>query len=99
MNIEKIYEKYDGLCAYCGQRITINDMKVDQMMPESMEFDNLMPCCNTCKDYKGNDDIEEFREKLKTMHELMILYNRGIALNYGIIRIFPFHGKFLFERY
>lgn len=99
MNIEKIYEKYDGLCAYCGQRITINDMKVDQMMPESMEFDNLMPCCNTCKDYKRNDDIEEFREKLKTMHELMILYNRGIALNYGIIKIFPFHGKFLFERY
>jgi 5-methylcytosine-specific restriction endonuclease McrA len=97
MNIEKIYEKYNGLCAYCGQRITINDMKVDQMMPESMEFDNLMPCCNTCKDYKGNDDIEEFREKLKTIHWDYI--KLSIAMNYGIIRIFPFNGKFLFERY
>ena len=97
MNIEKIYEKYDGLCAYCGQRITINDMKVDQMMPELMEFDNLMPSCNTCKDYKGTDDIEEFREKLKTIHRDYM--NLSIAMNYGIIRIFPFHGKFLFERY
>ena len=99
MNIEKIYEKYDGLCAYCGQRITINEMQVDQMMPESIEFDNLMPSCSTCKDYKRNDNIEEFREKLKNMHELVISYNRGIAFNYGIIKIFPFHGRFLFERY
>jgi len=25
--------------------------------------------------------------------------NLSIPMNYGIIRIFPFHGKFLFERY
>lgn len=99
MNIEKIYEKYDGLCAYCGQRITIEEMKVDQMQPESMEFDNLMPCCYTCKDYKGNDDIEEFREKLKGFHKLVIAYNQGIAMNYGMFKIHPFVGRFLFERY
>jgi 5-methylcytosine-specific restriction endonuclease McrA len=99
MNKEKIYEKLEGLCAYCGQRISLENMQVDQMMPESMEFDNLMPCCSTCKDYKGNDNIEEFREKLKKMHEQIIAYNQGIAMNYGIIKVWPYHGKFLFERY
>jgi len=99
MNKEKIYEKLEGLCAYCGQRISLENMQVDQMMPESMEFDNLMPCCSTCKDYKENDNIEEFREKLKKMHEQIIAYNQGIAMNYGIIKVWPYHGKFLFERY
>ena len=37
MNIEKIYEKYDGLCAYCGQRITINDMKVENYGEDKQE--------------------------------------------------------------
>jgi len=101
INKQQVFEKLElnGLCAYCGQRITLETMQVDHMIPNIDTFDNLMPCCSTCKDYKGNDNIEEFREKLKKMHEQIIAYNQGIAMNYGIIKVWPYHGKFLFERY
>jgi 5-methylcytosine-specific restriction endonuclease McrA len=103
MNIDKqkIFEKLDfiGLCAYCGQKITIHDMQVDKMVSNIESFDNLMPCCYECKSYKGNKDIEEFREQLKNMHKRIIENNQGIAMNYGIIKINAFVGKFLFERW
>ena len=98
---QKVFEKLDfnGLCAYCGQRITIEDMQIDYMVPNVESFDNLMPCCSDCKWYKGDDDIEKFRENLKNMHKQIISYNQGIAMNYGMIKINPFVGKFLFERW
>jgi 5-methylcytosine-specific restriction endonuclease McrA len=98
---QKVFEKLElnGLCAYCGQRITLENMQVDHMIPNVDSFDNLMPCCYECKSYKGNKHIEEFREELKNMHKQIIAYNQGIAMNYGIVKVWPYHGKFLFERY
>jgi 5-methylcytosine-specific restriction endonuclease McrA len=98
---QKVFEKLElnGLCAYCGQRITLENMQVDHMIPNVDSFDNFMPCCYECKFYKGNKNIEEFREELKNMHKQIIAYNQGIAMNYGIVKVFPYHGKFLFERY
>ena len=98
---KKVFEKLElnGLCAYCGQRITLENMQVDHMIPNVDSFDNLMPCCSDCKLYKGDDDIETFRENLKNMHKQIISYNQGIAMNYGIVKVWPYHGKFLFERY
>ena len=74
-------------------------MEVDHMVSNQESFDNLMPCCSDCKWYKGNDDIETFRENLKNMHKQIISYNKGIPINYGMIKIWPWHGKFLFERW
>jgi hypothetical protein len=100
MNIEKIYEKYDGLCAYCGQRITIEEVKVDQMQSESIEFDNLMPICGDCSNYKKYNDLESFREIIKNLHQSLQPNDIvKIMKNYGMIKIHPFNGKFLFERY
>ena len=101
INKQKVFEKLelDGLCADCGQRISLENMQVDHMIPNIDTFDNLMPCCSTCKDYKGNDDIEKFRENLQTMLKQIIEYNQGIAMNYGIVKVWPYHGKFLFERW
>jgi len=98
---QKVFEKLElnGLCAYCGQRITLENMQVDHMIPNVDSFDNLMPCCYECKSYKGNKNIEQFREELKNMHKKIMAYNQGIAMNYGMIKITPFVGKFLFERY
>ena len=100
MNIEKIYEKYDGLCAYCGQRITIEEVKVDQMEPESMEFENLMPICEDCQNLKKDNDLESFREIVKNLHQSLQPDDVvKIMRNYGMVKIHPFVGRFLFERY
>ena len=100
MNIEKIYEKYDGLCAYCGQRITIEEVKVDQMEPESMELDNLMPICEDCQNLKKDNDLESFREIVKNLHQSLRSDDVvKIMEKYGMVKIHPFNGRFLFERY
>ena len=86
---QKVFEKLElnGLCAYCGQRITLENMEVDHMIPNVDSFDNLMPCCYECKSYKKNKNIEEFREELKNMHKQIMAYNQGIAMNYGIEKV------------
>lgn len=28
-----VYEKYDGHCAYCGEKIAYEDMQVDHFIP------------------------------------------------------------------
>ena len=48
---QKVFEKLDftGLCAYCGQRITIENMQIDQLVPNVESFDNLYsPNCSKC---------------------------------------------------
>jgi len=32
---QKVYQKYDGRCAYCGREIIYKDMQVDHIIPKS----------------------------------------------------------------
>lgn len=34
----KVYQKYDGHCAYCGEIINIKDMQVDHLIPKANYF-------------------------------------------------------------
>lgn len=34
INRQEVYDKYDGRCAYCGQKIEIKDMQVDHIIPK-----------------------------------------------------------------
>ena len=49
---QKVYEKYNGCCAYCGISLEYKDMQVDHLHPVqkggSNELENLMPACCTC---------------------------------------------------
>ena len=31
---QKVYDKYNGHCAYCGKPITIKDNQVDHILPK-----------------------------------------------------------------
>lgn len=53
----KIYNKYNGRCAYCGCKLEYKDMQVDHIIPQRIagstnDLDNLMPTCRTCNHYK-----------------------------------------------
>ena len=61
-------------------------------------FENLMPSCRRCNHYKRASSLEEFREQLKTIYKrLMQIYIVKVAVDYGIIEINVFNGKFYFE--
>ncbi len=110
----KIYEKYNSHCGYCGKLLkTVKDMQVDHIEPQWKvltaktkeewdkihSFDNLMPSCRRCNHYKRTDNLEQFRNKMKTLHERVCSHYIGkVALDYGIVSIKPFDGLFYFEK-
>lgn len=78
---QKVYEKYNGHCAYCGKKIKYSEMQVDHLIPvclaESYNVfrnvdpavvdaeENLMPACRRCNHYKRGDSLEYFRREIE----------------------------------
>ena len=109
---QKVYNKYNGRCGYCGKRIEYKRMQVDHIEPQYKKvdplyfgvtididcFENLMPSCSRCNHYKRAFNLENFRELIKTIHErIQKQYINKVALDYGIIAVNPFNGQFFFE--
>ena len=108
---QKVWLKYNKHCAYCGREIEYRDMQIDHLAPiayapfpydknsKVYSFDNLMPSCRRCNHYKRALNLERFRRLMKTLHErISNQYISKVAIDYGIIKIKPFHGFFYFER-
>lgn len=78
---EEVYQKYNGHCAYCGQKIELRDMQVDHFVPQNQEFaiivggvagidsiddfQNLMPACRMCNHYKRAHSLNTFRRYIE----------------------------------
>jgi len=61
--------------------------------------ENLMPSCRRCNHYKREQDLEGFRVLMKTLHErIENQYIMKVAIDYKILKIKPFGGKFYFEK-
>ncbi|MFA5528406.1 MAG: HNH endonuclease signature motif containing protein [Peptostreptococcales bacterium] len=98
-----VYNKYDGHCAYCGKKIEYKDMQVDHQTAScnggTNDVDNLFPSCRRCNHYKRSQDLEEYREYIRTLHErIKKPYINKVAIDYEIIEVIPFDGKFYFEK-
>ena len=81
---QKVYEKFEGHCAYCGREIKFKEMQVDHIKPKyfvengqrwndlSLEvdsFDNLNPSCRMCNYYKSSCTLDDFRKLISTIRE------------------------------
>lgn len=108
---EKIYLKYKGRCSYCGRKIKYKAMQVDHLYPQRLSglavtkginvnsFENKMPACKRCNHYKRGNNLESFRKLMITLHErIQNIYINKVGIDYGIITIEPFDGKFYFEK-
>ena len=107
-----VYNRFGGRCSYCGCELkSIKDMQVDHQLPKVTTFktleeynqvhslDNLYPSCRTCNHYKRSDNLEQFRQKMTTLHERACSHYIGkVALKYGIVTLTPFDGVFYFEK-
>ncbi len=107
---ELIHNKYDGHCAYCGKKITLKQMQIDHYYPisapaigrikgiETEDIENKMPSCRNCNHYKRALQPETFRFYIKTLHErIMKIYINKVAIDFEIIKVQPFNGKFYYE--
>ena len=108
-----VYQKYNGHCAYCGKSIEYEDMQVDHYYPKRSSnyimviheiedidaLSNLMPSCRRCNHYKRSYLPEDFRNLMKTLHERVEQnYIAKVAIDFGIVKIYPFDGVFYFEK-
>lgn len=99
---EQIYNKYNGRCAYCGQKIEYKEMQVDHIKAKYLggedRIENYVPSCKLCNFYKSTLDIEEFRKRIETIPQrLNRIFIFRLAVKYGLIEIKNKKIKFLGE--
>lgn len=109
---EAVYHKYDKHCAYCGKEITTKDFQVDHLIPVQRErfgkyteeqlerFENYMPACRRCNNYKRAHSLEVFRKYIeeipRKLKERNYIYKVG--LDYNLIEEHPKKIEFYFEQ-
>jgi 5-methylcytosine-specific restriction endonuclease McrA len=109
---ERIYQKFNGHCAYCGRAIDYKGMQIDHYYPQCKarfyarrsKIDvhaetNLMPTCRRCNHYKRARTPKQFKELMQTLHErLEAIYILKVAVDFGMVTVQPFDGRFYFEK-
>ncbi len=90
---QQVYHKYNGHCAYCGEKIAYKDMQVDHIQAKHRGgkdcIENYNPACRSCNHRKDTFDIETFRSEIKKTHERLLRDN----ITYRIANRFGFLGK------
>jgi 5-methylcytosine-specific restriction endonuclease McrA len=61
---QKIWNKTNGSCYYCEDKLDPNNWEKDHMKPKSKggtnRLDNLAPSCPDCNDEKGAMTVKEY---------------------------------------
>ena len=109
---ELVLNKYGGKCAYCGCDLTLSNMQVDHIKSvynsciengyvyiQDDSFENLNPSCRQCNFYKGTLNIEQFRNKIKTIlyETCQNTFQAKLAKKLGMMKVTQF-DKFYFEK-
>lgn len=100
---QAVHAKYNGHCAYCGKGISLKEMQVDHIHPKcgggTNDRHNLNPSCRRCNHYKRDYPLNQFRDLMLTLYErIQNQYIDKVAIDYGIITLKPWDGKFYFEK-
>lgn len=100
----KVYEKYNGHCAYCGCELALKEMQVDHIQSVywydgANDIENYNPACRMCNFYKSTMSVEDFREQLgKILSRLEKVFIFRLAKKYGLIREIKEPVIFYFEK-
>lgn len=100
----KVYEKYNGHCAYCGCELALKEMQVDHIQSVywydgANDIENYNPACRMCNFYKSTMSVEDFREQLgKILSRLEKVFIFRLAKKYGLIKEIKEPVIFYFER-
>ena len=101
---KKVFDTYNGHCAYCGTRVTFRGMQIDHVKPLAIggedTFENMLPACRSCNHYKATMDVEKFREYLsgipKRVRRDDIAFQVGER--YGLVQVNDVPVVFYFEK-
>jgi 5-methylcytosine-specific restriction endonuclease McrA len=91
---EKVLNKYNCKCAYCGNALTLATLKLDSTP------DSIYPSCMRCKRRKGSKTIEQFRFHIRVQHDKLRELNSKftLCLDYGLVTDVTNNVIFHFEK-
>ena len=105
---EKVYQKYNGHCAYCGKKIAYKEMQVDHLVPLAdypfgrgeNTIENMMPACRRCNHYKRAKPLEDWRRMIEEIPNKLDRdsYIYKVGVDYGLVEPKPRKIKFYFEQ-
>jgi uncharacterized protein (TIGR02646 family) len=103
----KVYQMFNGLCAYCGHDIEFHQMHVDHVTARSRYknsedadfWENLRPSCRPCNLRKNTMTVERFRKELERDIEQLKRDSAKfrLLLKYGKIKVNEEEIDFYFE--
>lgn len=67
---EKVFQKSNGLCWYCGNKAEQIDHFIPVFLGGSNALDNKVPACKWCNKSKRGLDVEIWRTKLSAKNGL-----------------------------
>lgn len=94
---ERVYNKTNGHCAYCGESIDYKDMQIDHINPVHLgggnEDTNLLPACRSCNHYKHTLGLEEFRAYIQSITVRLardnVTFKNAVRLGRVVINLGP----------
>jgi len=105
----KVFNKFDGCCAYCSEEIDFSNFHVEHVIPkrsfknpkDADFWDNFRPSCSPCNLRKGPLSVERFKSELvRDIYQLKRDSAKfRLLIKYGLISINDFPVSFYFERY
>jgi len=101
---QRIYNKTNGNCSYCGCHIHTKEMVIDHMEPLANggadEFENMYPSCRSCNHRKGTSSLESFRAQVERFPAVLardsVTYRN--AVRFGLVKPNPKSIVFCFEK-
>ena len=100
----EIYNRFDGRCGYCGEKINIKNMQVDHIVALRVggtdTLDNMICACRSCNHYKSTYTLEVFEKQLQEIPNRLIRDSVifRIALRYGLIEIKDKKVEFYYKK-
>lgn len=106
---QKVAEKFNYSCAYCGITLNSETLVVDHIKPRSQGggngIENLFPSCRSCNSTKGTKNLNEFRllrsfrlavpDVKFTYEQILFLDKKGLLDQLGVNKT----HRFFFETF
>ena len=105
----KVYDKFEGHCAYCGDEIKFKGFQIDHIHPQFLahfepnkdnnRLENLNPACPKCNKFKSSFRLEDYRRELSLQVPRLLNENAQFkrALKFGQIKLTQKPIVFFFE--
>jgi 5-methylcytosine-specific restriction endonuclease McrA len=75
---DRVFERDDYRCVYCGQRFAADELSVDHVEPQVRGGDqssgNLVTACRGCNTLKGHRRVSQFLRENPTARENFLQY-------------------------